>query len=131
MSAAVVLYVRAAGRWLTLVFIAFALMVPLILIDPVIKIGTGRELSVGQMIDNVASLFGGADNPGLEGTKEFRAGAWQHRRLHHRRSVLLDPARDSGSISPTMTGSNRRPIGRCAPRTTVTWRSSPEWACPD
>jgi hypothetical protein len=76
MSAAVVLYVRAAGRWLTLLFVAVALMVPVILIDPSIKLGTGRELSVGQMVDNVTSVFGQADNPGLEGTKEFRLRWW-------------------------------------------------------
>jgi O-antigen ligase len=76
MSAAVVLYVRAASRWLTLIVVAFALMVPIILVDPVIKLGTGRELSVGQMIDNVTSVFGEADNPGLEGTKEFRLRWW-------------------------------------------------------
>ena len=76
MSAAVVLYVRAAGRWLTLIFVAFALMVPVILIDPAIKLGSGREISVGQMVDNVASLIGEADNPGLEGTKEFRLRWW-------------------------------------------------------
>ena len=76
MSAAVVLYVRAAGRWLTLLFVALALMVPLILIDPVIKVSNGRELSVGQMIDNVTSLFGETDRPGLEGTKEFRLRWW-------------------------------------------------------
>ena len=76
MSAAVVLYVRAASRWLTLVFVALALMVPLILVDPVIRLGTGRELSVGQMIDNVTSVFGQADDAGLEGTKEFRLRWW-------------------------------------------------------
>ena len=75
-SAAVVLYVRAAGRWLTLFFVALALMVPLILIDPAIQISNGRELSVGQMIDNVTSLFGEAERPGLEGTKEFRLRWW-------------------------------------------------------
>ena len=75
-SAAVVLYVRNAGRWLTLFFVALALMVPLILVDPVIKVSNGRELSVGQMIDNVTSLFGEADRPGLEGTKEFRLRWW-------------------------------------------------------
>lgn len=76
MSAAVVLYVRAAGRWLTLIFVAVALMVPLIIIDPAIKLPTGRELSVGQMVDNVTSVFGETSNPGLEGTKEFRLRWW-------------------------------------------------------
>ena len=76
MSGAVVLYVRAASRWLTLFFVALALMVPLILINPAIQVSNGRELSVGQMIDNVTSLFGEADRPGLEGTKEFRLRWW-------------------------------------------------------
>jgi hypothetical protein len=76
MSATVVLYVRAAGRWLTLIFVALALIVPVILVNPTIKLGTGRELSVGQMVDNVTSVFGEARNPGLEGTKEFRLRWW-------------------------------------------------------
>ena len=71
------LYVRAATRWLAVIFIAVTLMVPVvILIDPRIELGTGREISVGQMVDNVTSLFGEADNQGLEGTKEFRLRWW-------------------------------------------------------
>ncbi|MFL5751330.1 MAG: O-antigen ligase family protein [Chloroflexota bacterium] len=76
MAAATLLYVRAATRWLAVIFIAVILMVPVILIDPRIELGTGREISVGQMVDNVTSLFGEADNPGLEGTKEFRLRWW-------------------------------------------------------
>jgi O-Antigen ligase len=76
MSAAALLYVRAANRWLALVFVALTLMVPLILVDPKLELGTGREISVGQLVDNVTSVFGAADNPGLEGTKEFRLRWW-------------------------------------------------------
>ena len=48
MSAAVVLYVRAAGRWLTLIFVALALMVPLILVDPAIKSATAGSCPSGR-----------------------------------------------------------------------------------
>ena len=75
-SAATLLYIRAAGRWLGLIFVALALMVPLILIDPKIQLSSVREISVGQMVDNVTSLFGQADNAALEGTKEFRLRWW-------------------------------------------------------
>ena len=76
MSAAALLYVRAANRWLALVLVALTLMVPVILVDPKIELGTGREVSVGQMVDNVTSLFGQGEDPGLEGTKEFRLRWW-------------------------------------------------------
>ena len=76
MSAATVLYIRAAGRWLAVIFVALAMMVPLVLIDPRIKLDTVREISVGQMVDNVASVFGQTNDPGLEGTKAFRLRWW-------------------------------------------------------
>ena len=75
MSAAAVLYVRAAHRWLALILVALTLMVPFILVDPRIQLGN-REVSVGQMVDNITSLFGQGDDPGLEGTKEFRLRWW-------------------------------------------------------
>lgn len=76
MSAATVLYIRTAGRWLALIFVGFALLVPLVLIDPRIKIDTVREISVSQMVDNVISVFSETDDPGLEGTKSFRLRWW-------------------------------------------------------
>jgi O-antigen ligase len=76
MSTATVLYIRAAGRWLALIFVGLALVVPLVLIDPRIKLSTVREISVGQMVDNVISVFSETDDPGLEGTKSFRLRWW-------------------------------------------------------
>lgn len=76
MAAATVLYVRAATRWLAVIFIALTVTVPVILIDPRIELGTGREISVGQVVDNVTSVFGESENPGLQGTKEFRLRWW-------------------------------------------------------
>ena len=75
-AAAAVLYVRAAGRALTMVFVALVLIVPLILIDPRIEIGLQREISVGQMLDNLTSLVSEGDDPGLEGTERFRVRWW-------------------------------------------------------
>ena len=76
MSVAAILYVRAAHRWLALVLVALTLMIPFILVDPKVQLGTGREVSIGQMVDNVTSLFGQGEDPGLEGTKEFRLRWW-------------------------------------------------------
>lgn len=76
MAAATVLYVRATTRWLAIMFIALMLFVPVVIIDPRVELDTGRELSVGQMVENVTSLFSESDNPGLEGTKEFRLRWW-------------------------------------------------------
>lgn len=75
-SAVAVVYARAASRWLALIFVALSLTVPVVILDPKIQVGTGREISVGQMVDNVTSLFGESSDPGLEGTKEFRLQWW-------------------------------------------------------
>ena len=76
MAAATVLYVRATTRWLAIVFIAVTLFVPVVIIDPRVELDTGREISVGQMVENVTSLFGESGDAGLEGTKEFRLRWW-------------------------------------------------------
>lgn len=75
-SAVAVVYARAASRWLALTFVALSLTVPVIIIDPKVQVGSGREISVGQMVDNVTSLFGESNDPGLEGTKSFRLQWW-------------------------------------------------------
>ncbi|MGK2849302.1 MAG: O-antigen ligase family protein [Candidatus Limnocylindrales bacterium] len=75
-SALAAIYIRAASRWLALVFVALSLTVPVIIIDPRIQVGNGREISVGQMVDNVISVFGESNDPGLEGTKGFRLAWW-------------------------------------------------------
>lgn len=76
MSAVAVVYARSAGRWLALTIVALSLTVPLIILDPKVQVGSGREISVGQMVDNVTSLFGESNDPGLEGTKSFRLQWW-------------------------------------------------------
>lgn len=75
-SVVAVVYARAASRWLAMIFVALSLAVPVVILDPKIQVGTGREISVGQMVDNVTSLFGESNDPGLEGTKEFRLQWW-------------------------------------------------------
>ena len=76
MAATALLYVRNATRWLAVIFIALSLAVPVILVNPKIDLGSGREISVGQLIDNVTSVFSDAQNEGLQGTKEFRLKWW-------------------------------------------------------
>jgi O-antigen ligase len=76
MAAATLLYVRAATRWLAVIFVALSLAVPVVLINPRIDLGSGREISVGQLVDNVTSVFSDAQNEGLQGTKEFRLKWW-------------------------------------------------------
>jgi O-Antigen ligase len=72
---ATIFYVRAATRWLVLIFVALALVVPLILIDPRIQVGD-EEFSVGSMVTNVTSVFGDAEVADLEGTERFRIAWW-------------------------------------------------------
>ena len=40
---------------------AIALLVPVVLIDPRIPTSNGREISVGQLVDNMVSLVGESD----------------------------------------------------------------------
>jgi hypothetical protein len=75
MVGATIFYLRSATRWLVLGFIALSLVIPIALIDPRVQVGD-EEFSVGQMVDNVTSIFGESEVRNLEGTEEFRLAWW-------------------------------------------------------
>lgn len=77
MMAITVVSLRAAARWIVLVSVALALLVPLAIIDPRIDVGGAREVSIGQIAENVTSVFTSTEDDALEGTERFRLAWWR------------------------------------------------------
>lgn len=65
---------RAWGAFFVIVGAAFLLAVAF---DVSIYIGSGRSVSVGQLVKNVQSLTGSTNEIGLEGSREWRLAWWQ------------------------------------------------------
>lgn len=76
MSGLAVLFGRAPARLITPLFIGLIGLVAVIHIDPVVDLGGKRPISVGQVIENVTSVFSETDDASLEGTKEYRLRWW-------------------------------------------------------
>ena len=75
-TSAVLLFVRASTRWLALVFVAVTLMTLTVLVDPQVDVGGTRALSVGQLVDNLTSVFSNNASPANEATKQWRVQWW-------------------------------------------------------
>ena len=75
--AAVVLFVRASSRWVSLFAVAALLMILATFLDPTVDVGGPRALSVDQVLSNLTSVFssdsGGAVN---QATKAWREEWW-------------------------------------------------------
>ena len=128
---ATMFYVRAAKRWLILIFVGLVLLVPVLIVGP--TCATGRP-----------GLFGRGHrrerHERRRRLEQRHAGGHSHlpdrlvdedRLLHGRRSVLLDVARATASISRTTTASSRQPTSHCGHRTTSTSKSWRGRACRD
>jgi hypothetical protein len=76
MSGLAVLFGRAPARLMTPLLVFLIAVVSLVYVDPVINLGLNRTISVGQVVENVTSVFGSTDDPALEGTKDFRLRWW-------------------------------------------------------
>ena len=74
-AGAALLYVRAASRVLTVLYVAVALLTVVIIVDPKIETA-GRAISMSQMVDNLTSLVSDSNEQDLEGTKAFRLRWW-------------------------------------------------------
>ncbi len=59
-------------HWLMPAACVLTLALPLVVIDPSIDIGRNREMSVGQVVENVASIFSDDEAEELSGSKEWR-----------------------------------------------------------
>ena len=71
------LFFRPSRGWIYALSLVALLAVALTATDPAIGGGRGREISIGQLQANVASLFSDEETPGgLQGTKEFRLRWW-------------------------------------------------------
>jgi hypothetical protein len=77
-SAVALLFVRSSGRWVPIAVAGFALIGSMVLINPVIDVGTERKVSFTQFIDNVASIVTDTDDPNLEDSKSWRVAWWNH-----------------------------------------------------
>lgn len=75
-AGATILFVRSAGRWFSLVLVALIIVALGLAIDPRVDLGSSREVSFGQLVNNVASILTDGSDPGLQGTKEFRLRWW-------------------------------------------------------
>jgi O-antigen ligase/polysaccharide polymerase Wzy-like membrane protein len=76
MSGLAVLFGRAPARLVTPLFVVLIAIVTLVYVDPVVDLGLNRKISVGQVVENVTSVFGSSNDPALEGTKDFRLRWW-------------------------------------------------------
>lgn len=74
--AAVIFFVRLPRRWLPPIFFSMTMAVVLVWANPKVDFGSGRSISVTQVVENVTSIITSGDNAALEGTKEFRLRWW-------------------------------------------------------
>jgi hypothetical protein len=72
----VLIFVRATGRWLALVGIGLVMIVMLAVVDPQVDLGLPRTISIGQLTENLTSLFGSQGGDVNEATKEWRVQWW-------------------------------------------------------
>jgi hypothetical protein len=75
-SSLALLFGRAPSRLVTPLFVVLVGLVTILYVDPVIDLGLNRPVSVGQVIENVTSVFSETNDPALEGTKGFRLRWW-------------------------------------------------------
>jgi hypothetical protein len=75
-AGAVIFFLRLPQRWLSPIFFTLLIGTLLVFVDPKVDVGQGRNISVSQFVDNVASLVTDSDSAALEGTKEFRLRWW-------------------------------------------------------
>lgn len=75
-AAAVIFFVRLPRRWLPPIFFTLITAVLLVWVNPKVDFGSGRSISVTQVVENVTSIVTSGDNAALEGTKEFRLRWW-------------------------------------------------------
>ncbi len=74
---ATLLFSRVSARWFSLVFVAVVLASGAALLDPEVDTGADRNVSVQQVVDNVASIFSSdVGSTVLQGSKDFRIQWW-------------------------------------------------------
>jgi hypothetical protein len=76
MAASVILFVRPSVRWMQPVVVMIFLLASIGLVNPTIDLGADRKLSLGQLSQNITSVFGRVRNDNLEGTARWRLLWW-------------------------------------------------------
>jgi len=72
-----VIFGRSSQRLMVLVLVGFSLLMGAALINPTVDTAAKRDISLGQIVDNVGSIFSSSVGPdSLQGSKEFRLNWW-------------------------------------------------------
>ena len=79
-AGAALLFVRQAGRVVSLVFMGTLLFTALVAVDPKVEVPGNRPFSIGQVLDNITSIVGESNEAeiggALQGSKSFRLRWW-------------------------------------------------------
>jgi hypothetical protein len=74
---AAILFGRSSTRWFSLALVALSIGVVTVIADPRLDVGAERDISVGQLIDNLTSIVDpSAGSTVLQGSKDFRIAWW-------------------------------------------------------
>ena len=74
--AALLLFVRSPSRWGGPILVGLLLLSVAGLTNVQVDLGTRRDVSVAQLLENVRSVIGESDDPGLADTREWREDWW-------------------------------------------------------
>ncbi len=72
-----VLFATTAARWAKVASVVAGLAIALVLVNPTVDLGNARTVSVGQLVDNVASVFTSSDDFNLEASRQWRLTWWE------------------------------------------------------
>lgn len=74
---AAMLFGRSSARWFSLALVVLSMGVLAVIVDPRVDIGGQRDVSVSQVVDNIASIVDPSTGSGvLQGSKDFRVAWW-------------------------------------------------------
>jgi O-antigen ligase len=71
-----ILFVRSPGRWAVPTIVGLTLIGLAGITNVEIDIGKRREVSAAQLVENIQSVLGESDDPGLADTREWREAWW-------------------------------------------------------
>jgi O-Antigen ligase len=71
------LFVRSAVRWLSLGAVVLAFLAAGLLFNPVVQLGSYRQQSLQQLVENVTTIFSSNATAAGVGTKDWRLAWWE------------------------------------------------------
>ncbi len=72
----VLVFVRATSRWLAVAAVGLVMVALVAVVDPQVDLGLPRNISIGQLADNLTSLFESQGGSVNEATKQWRVQWW-------------------------------------------------------